>query len=45
MWWVAEPDFDGGDVDGAAPDEVAFAVAGGDGAVLAELVNAPAASP
>jgi hypothetical protein len=36
---VAEPDPDGGDVDGSAPDEVAFVVAGGDGAVLAELAD------
>ena len=38
---VSEPDSDGGDVDGAAEDVVAFVVAGGDGAVLAELVDGP----
>ena len=36
---VSEPDPDRGDVDGSAPDEVAFVVAGGDGAVLAELAE------
>ena len=35
---MAEPDFDG-DVDGAAPDEVAFVVAGGHSAVLPELAE------
>src|SRR5659263_403510 len=43
MWrdWVAEPDSDAGDVDGAAVDEVAFVGAGGDRAVLTELVDGP----
>ncbi len=36
---VAKPDPDGGDVDGAAPGEVAFIESGGDGAVLAELAE------
>ena len=36
---VAEPDDDGGDGDGASVDVVAFVVAGGDGAVCAELVD------
>ena len=36
---ISEPDPDRGDVDGSAPDEVAFAVSGGDGAVLAELAE------
>jgi len=36
---VSEPDPDRGDVDGSAPDEVAFVVAGGEGAVLAELAE------
>jgi len=38
---VSEPDADGGHVDDAAVDEVRFVVPGGDGAVLAELVNGP----
>ena len=37
--WVAEPDSDRGDVDGSAPNEVAFVVPGHDGAVLAELAE------
>jgi hypothetical protein len=36
---VAEPDSDRGHIDGSAPDEVAFVVSGGDGAVLAELAE------
>jgi hypothetical protein len=44
VWWifsdgVAEPDFDAGDVDGALVDELAFVVAGGHGAVLAQLAE------
>lgn len=38
---TAEPDADGGHVDGAAVDDVAFVVSGDDGAVLAELVDGP----
>ena len=38
---VAEPDPDRGDVDGSAPDEVAFVVPGGHGTVLAELAEGP----
>jgi hypothetical protein len=37
--WVAEPDSDRGDVDGAGVDVFAFVVAGGDGAGLAEFVD------
>jgi hypothetical protein len=33
---VSEPAPDRGDVDGSAPDEVAFVIPGGDGAELAE---------
>jgi hypothetical protein len=39
MNWVAEPDPDGGDVDGAAPDEAAFAEPGRHRAMLAELAE------
>jgi len=38
---VAEPDADRGDVDGAAPNKVAFVELGGDGPVLAELADGP----
>jgi transposase len=38
--WVAEPDTDRGDVDGALVDAFALVVTGGDGAELAELVEA-----
>jgi hypothetical protein len=38
---VAEPDPDRGHIDGAAPDEIAFVIPGGDGAVLAELAEGP----
>src|SRR5229473_3776874 len=38
---VAEPDADSGDVHGAAVDEVALVVAGGDGPVLAQFVDGP----
>src|SRR5271156_2520722 len=41
MGRVAEPDPDRGDVDGSAPDEVAFVEPGGDGAVLAQLAEGP----
>jgi hypothetical protein len=36
---MAEPDPDRGDIDGSAPDEVAFVVPGGHSAVLAELAE------
>jgi hypothetical protein len=36
---VAEPDPDGGDVDGSAPDEVTFVERGGDSAVLPDLAE------
>jgi hypothetical protein len=36
---VSEPDPDRGDIDGSAPDEVAFVIPGGDGTVLAELAE------
>src|SRR5512135_1872208 len=39
MGWVAEPDPDGGDIDGAAVDEVALVVAGGHGAGLVQVVD------
>jgi hypothetical protein len=35
---IAEPDADGGSIDGAAVDKAGFAVAGRHGPVLAELV-------
>jgi hypothetical protein len=38
---IAEPDSDRGDVDGSAPDEVAFVEPGSNGAVLAELAEGP----
>jgi hypothetical protein len=41
MGGVAEPDPDRGDVDGSAPDEVAFVIPGRHGAVLAELAERP----
>ena len=38
---MTEPDSDRGNVDGSAPDEVAFVEPGGNGAVLAELAEGP----
>jgi len=39
LWWIAQPDSDGGDVDCAAVDEVTFVIASGDCPGLAELVD------
>lgn len=39
LGWIAEPDLDRGDVDGALVDELAFVGAGGHGAELLELVE------
>jgi hypothetical protein len=41
MWQAGGARSDGGDVDGAAPEEVALVVPGGDGAVLAEQAEGP----